>query len=75
LASPNFGIQEYYGYTKATNEIFPGAPVYRDGALWINEEPGHGVGFDEKAAAKFPPHTKPTWWTEMRLPDGTLHFP
>lgn len=74
-AIPNFGIQEYYGYGPQTADVFPGAPVYRDGALWLNEAPGHGVGFDEKAAAAFPPHDKPTKWTEMRLPDGTLHTP
>lgn len=74
FASPNFGIQEYYGYVH-TNDVFPGAPEYRDGALWLNEAPGHGVEFDEKAAAAFPPHEKPTKWTEMRLLDGTLHTP
>lgn len=74
-ALPNFGIQEYYGYGPHTAEIFPGSPVYQDGALWLNEVPGHGVDFDEKAAAHFPPHNKPTCWTEMRLPDGTLHTP
>lgn len=74
-AAPNFGIQEYYGYGEHTADIFPGAPEYRDGALWLNEVPGHGVDFDEKAAAFFPPHEKPTLWTEMRLKDGTLHTP
>ena len=74
-ATPNFGIQEYYGYGPHTAEVFPGSPVYRDGALWLHEAPGHGVDFDEKAAACFPPHDKPTRWTEMRLPDGTLHTP
>ena len=58
LASPNFGIQEYYGYSNVVNEIFPGASVYRDGALWVNDEPGHGVS-DEKTATEFPPHEKP----------------
>lgn len=75
FAVPNFGIQEYYGYGPHTADVFPGAPVYRDGALWLNETPGHGVCFDEKAAAAFPPHEKPTLWTEMRLPDGTLSYP
>ena len=75
FALPNFGIQEYYGYSDATADVFPGAPIYRDGALWLNDAPGHGVAFDEKAAEKFPPHDKPTQWTEMRLPDGTLHTP
>lgn len=75
LTLANFGIQEYYGYGPHTAEVFPGAPVYHDGALWIDEAAGHGVMFDEKAAQAFPPHEKPTLWTEMRLPDGTLHTP
>ena len=76
FASPNFGIQEFYSTTSAASAaIFPGAPEYRDGAVWLNEMPGHGVDFDEKAAAQFPPHDRPTVWTEMRLPDGTLHTP
>lgn len=75
FATPNFGIQEYYGYGPQMAEIFPGSPVYRDGALWLNEVPGHGVSFNEEAAARFPAHEKPTKWTEMRLPDGTLHTP
>jgi len=75
FASPNFGIQEFYTCSEAASAIFPGAPVCRDGAVWLNETPGHGVDFDEKEAAHFPPHDRPTVWTEMRLPDGTLHTP
>ena len=75
FASPNFGIQEFYTCSEAASAIFPGAPVCRDGAVWLNETPGHGVEFDEKEAAHFPPHDRPTVWTEMRLPDGTLHTP
>lgn len=73
--SPNFGIQEYYGYGSHVADIFPGSPEYRDGALWLNEVPGHGVSFNEDVAAKFPAHEKPTKWTEMRVLDGTLHTP
>ena len=75
FASPNFGIQEFYTCSEASKAIFPGAPVYRDGAVWLNEAPGHGVDFDEKEAAQFPAHDRPTVWTEMRFPDGTLHTP
>ena len=75
LASPAFGIQEYCGLSGRTAEVFPGLPVCRDGALWVADRPGHGVDFDEKAAAKFPPKEGATHWTEMRLPDDTLHTP
>lgn len=75
LAIPSFGIQEYYGCSEAAAGIFPGAPEYRDGALHIREAPGHGVSFDEKLAAQYPPREGPTLWTEMRLADGGLHLP
>lgn len=74
-AAPNFGVQEFYAAGEQSYAIFPGAPFYRDGAVWLNEKPGHGVDFNEKEAGKFPPHDRPTVWTEMRLPDGTLHTP
>lgn len=74
-ASPNFGIQEMYSDSELTHDIFPGSPTYRDGAIWLNEKPGHGVDFNEALAEKYPPHEKTTKWTEMRLPDGTLHTP
>lgn len=74
-ASPNFGIQEYYGYGEATAEIFPGMPAVENGSLVLSDTPGHGVSFDERRAAAYPPHEGPTHWTEMRLPDGTLHTP
>lgn len=74
-ASPAFGIQEYSGLSDASAEVFPGLPVCRDGALWLSETAGHGVAFNEKAASQYPPKEGPTRWTEMRLPDGTLHTP
>lgn len=77
LAVPNFGIQEFYGaVSEATTEMFPGSPVCKDGMLMLaNEKPGLGIEFDEKIAAKYPPKTGATGWTEMRLPDGSLHTP
>ena len=74
-ASPNFGIQEVYADTERLRELFPGAPCCRDGALFLSDAPGHGVSFDEALAKRYPPHDEPTHWTEMRLPDGTLHTP
>lgn len=74
-AIPNFGIQEMYSESELMREIFPGAPFYVDGTVCLNDVPGHGVSFDEKLAAQYPPHEKLTQWTEMRLPDGTIHMP
>ena len=77
MAIPNFGIQEFYGaVSEATTEMFPGSPICKDGKLLLaNEKPGLGIEFDEKIAAKYPPKTGATGWTEMRLPDGSLHTP
>lgn len=76
LALPNFGIQEFYMIPEKMYEIFPGSPYAKDGKLLLaNDNPGIGVEFDEKAAAKYPPYEGRTGWTEMRYPDGTLHTP
>lgn len=74
-ALPNFGIQEYYGYGEQTALVFPGTPACRDGALWLNEAPGHGVDFNEREAQRYLPKEDVTYWTEMRTPDGALHAP
>ena len=74
-ASPNFGIQEYCGWGEAASVIFPGMPTVENGALTLRGAPGLGVDFNEKEAAKYPPRLGVTRWTEMRLPDGTLHTP
>ena len=55
LASPNFGIQEFAGFNEAEEEVFPGCPQVRKGYAYLDDAPGIGVDFDEKAAAKYPP--------------------
>jgi len=75
LASPNFGIQEFCGFDDATREVFPGAPEQRGGCLYVNERPGHGVDIDLKAAARYPPRRAVDFWTQARLPDGTIARP
>ena len=47
---------------------------FRKDSLPPEQNPG-AVYDDFGVAAKYPPHEKPTRWTEMRLPDGTLHTP
>jgi mannonate dehydratase len=54
LAIPNLGIQEWMAHNALTDEVFPHAYRYRDGYMYPGDEPGHGVGFDEALAAKFP---------------------
>jgi mannonate dehydratase len=77
LACYNFGIQEAYLFPERTREVFPGCPEFRDGALWSNDKPGHGVDIDEALAAKypFPEHPLNGAWPEVRRRDGTVVRP
>ena len=76
LSVHNFGVQEVIGFGDAIYEVFPGAPLLRDGYLWANDQPGWGIDLDESHAANYPPLAlKPIEWTQSRLPDGTLWTP
>jgi len=79
LASHNFGIHEGGGFGEKTREVFPGAPLVKDGAMWATEAPGLGIDVDEKAAAKFPfPPGPPNFdydWGRTRRRDGTVIRP
>ena len=74
LVSYNFGIQEYSPFNERTQAIFQGCPEWRDGYLWVSEEPGWGIEIDEKEAAKAPFTKSPLngGWGEIRLRDGTV---
>jgi mannonate dehydratase len=75
LAVPNFGIQEWGGFSETLQEVFPGCPEQKGGYVYINDKPGWGIDLDEKKAARFPGiHEVPTW-TQTRLPDGTSAKP
>lgn len=75
LHSHNFGIQEFSGFSKEEQEVFPGCPVVREGYAYVNQEPGIGVGFDETAAKKYPAVDMDHGWLFSRLPDGTAVRP
>lgn len=75
LVSHNFGIQEWSGFTKETQEVFPGCPILEDGYVYANEKPGLGIDIDEQAAGKYPCKLGVTTWTQTRLVDGTIHTP
>jgi len=75
LVCPNFGIQEFAGFTDTLCEVFPGSPELRDGYLYPNNRPGLGIDIDEKAAARFPPVPRLDTWSQARLPDGSLTRP
>lgn len=67
---PNFGIQEFSGYTEATHEMFPCSWSYDRGYLQSGEAPGHGVDIDEKVAEKYP--YEPAYLPVARLEDGSM---
>lgn len=67
---PNFGIQEFSGYTPLMHEVFPHAWRQDGGYLHPGEAPGHGVDIDEDLAAKYP--YERAYLPVNRLEDGTI---
>lgn len=70
LATTNFAIQEFMGYDPLVAEVFQSSYTFDDGYLHPGDEPGLGVSFDEKAAAKFP--YKQAYLPVARDLDGTM---
>lgn len=75
VVCPNFGIQEFPGFSEALLEVFPGCPELRRGYLYPNRQPGLGIDLNEKAAARYPCQPQVQTWSQARLPDGSLHRP
>ena len=71
LSVPNFGIQEHMPHTAETDQVFPHAYRYQDGAMHPGEAPGLGVDCNEVLAAQFP--YRPAYLPVARLADGTMH--
>ena len=69
--APNFGVQEWCGFTDVMYDMFPGLPEVRNGYMYPNDKPGLGIDIDEKIAAKFPCEDFVEEWTQTRLPDGS----
>lgn len=75
LAAPNFGIQEWSGFSEAEQAVFPGCPEVRAGYAYLNDRPGLGVDLDETEALKYPCLEGIPEWTMTRTPDGTAVRP
>lgn len=73
----NFGVQEQHVFGERAQEVFPGCPEIRDGYIWPNDRPGHGVDLNEELAAKypFPAHPLNGGWAPVRRLDGTVVRP
>ncbi|MEW9720260.1 enolase C-terminal domain-like protein [Escherichia coli] len=67
---PNFGVQEYMGYSEPMLEVFPHNWTFDNGYMHPGDKPGLGIEFDEKLAAKYP--YEPAYLPVARLEDGTL---
>ncbi len=71
LWAPNFGVQEFIGFgTPELNEVFNYEVELKKGLLYLEDKPGLGIEFDEKAAKKYP--YKRSYLPVNRLEDGTL---
>ena len=71
LSIPNFGIQEYMGHREPISDVFGTAYTFRDGYMHPGDQPGLGVTFDEKAAARYP--YDPKYLPINRRRDGSMH--
>ncbi|WP_413452479.1 D-mannonate dehydratase ManD [Georgenia phoenicis] len=71
VAIPNFGIQEYMAFAPDTLEVFQGGARFERGMLYVSEEPGLGITYDEKLAARFP--YDPKYLPVARRLDGSVH--
>ena len=72
----NFGIHEGGRHLEdeLLREVFPGSPTMKNGYMYVNEAPGHGVDLNEKLAAKYPATNNAGRWT-VRKYDGTIISP
>ncbi|SCX44437.1 mannonate dehydratase [Klenkia marina] len=68
---PNFGIQEYMGFTDETGEVFRSGVTFSKGMLDVSDAPGLGVEYDDEAAARFPYEAR--YLPVARRLDGSVH--
>ncbi len=69
--APNFGIQEYLTLgTEACDALFPSNHGLSQGKMFVSDQPGLGVDFDEREAQKY--QYNPGSHPVVRLEDGTL---
>jgi mannonate dehydratase len=71
LSVHNFGIQEYMGYPKEAEKVFPHAYTFERGFMYPGDKPGLGVDIDESLAAKYP--YERAYLPVNRKLDGTMH--
>ena len=70
ISIPNFGVQEMVFWPEVTQEVFPGAPTFKDGYMDVTDAPGLGTDVDEEAAKKYP--YKRAYLPTARRKDGSV---
>ncbi len=69
--APNFGIQEYLVLdTPECDALFPSDHKVEEGMMYVSDEPGLGVEFNEDEASRY--SYEPGSHPVVRLQDGTL---
>ncbi len=69
--APNFGIQEYLVLgSPECDALFPSKHRVEQGLMYVSNEPGLGVDFDEREAQRY--RYQPGSHPVVRLQDGTL---
>jgi mannonate dehydratase len=68
----NFGIQEYMPHQEIVHDVFTPNYKYEKGYMYINDNPGIGVEFDEEKAKKYP--YKMACLPVNRKMDGTMFY-
>ena len=71
ISLPNFGIQEMVFFPDQVQEALPGAPVFRNGRMYVTDAPGLGTDVNEKVAAKYP--YQRSYLPMTRREDGSIH--
>lgn len=66
----NFGIQEHMRHQELTDEVFPHHYSFKEGYLYVSDNPGLGIDFNEKLAEKYP--YQKAYLPISRLEDGTM---
>jgi mannonate dehydratase len=70
VALTNFGVQEMVFFSEMVQEVIFGGPVYKDGALWVDERPGLGTDVNEQAANRYP--YRRAYLPTVRRADGSV---
>jgi mannonate dehydratase len=70
LSTPNFGVQEFTAYPDSVREVIESGVLFKDGFLYLSEDPGLGVSVNERELTNFP--YRPKLLPMARRTDGSF---